>query len=142
MSELQTDPPCGRCGQPQSKHIPGPPTPPLTKGHLGATEDRPGICGRFTPYVNRESVERVFTTPPKPLRVRRLREQLNAVGEYVYQLRAPMKEGYRDAPAVIEGGLEEVEAILGGLDRHLAKLDGEKGAVGGAVVLREERREP
>ena len=38
---------CIRCWQPETRHVPGPPTPPLTKGHLGATEDQPGCCNDF-----------------------------------------------------------------------------------------------
>lgn len=38
---------CVRCWQPESRHVPGPPTPPQTKGHLGAVEDQPGCCNDF-----------------------------------------------------------------------------------------------
>lgn len=38
---------CILCWMPESRHTPGPPTPPETKGHLGATEDRPMVCNDF-----------------------------------------------------------------------------------------------
>jgi hypothetical protein len=73
------------------------------------------------------------------LDVRELRERLSAVGQYVYEIRAPMTEGYRNAPLDVKVGLEGLERSLDDLDRKLAKIDG-RGAVGGEVVLREERR--
>ena len=38
---------CIRCWMHEAHHIPGPPTPPQTKGHLGATGDKPAICDHF-----------------------------------------------------------------------------------------------
>jgi hypothetical protein len=38
---------CIRCWMHEGHHVPGPPTPPHTKGHLGATEDRPAVCDDF-----------------------------------------------------------------------------------------------
>lgn len=35
---------CPACGHPRALHTLGPPSPPQTKRHLGATEDRPGAC--------------------------------------------------------------------------------------------------
>lgn len=69
--------------------------------------------------------------------VRRLRERLNAVGQYLYELRSPMMEGYRRAALDIKVDLEGLERALDDLDRKLAKIDGAKGAVGGAVRLGE-----
>lgn len=38
---------CIRCWQPESRHVPGPPTPPHVEGHLGAKENKPGCCNDF-----------------------------------------------------------------------------------------------
>ena len=38
---------CIRCWEPESRYTPGPPSPPQTKGHLGATENRRGCCNDF-----------------------------------------------------------------------------------------------
>jgi hypothetical protein len=38
---------CIRCWESESRHAPGPATPPQTKGHLGATEDASGCCNDF-----------------------------------------------------------------------------------------------
>lgn len=42
-----TGPLCARCMQHESNHAPGPPSPPLIRGYLGATKDRPYICNDF-----------------------------------------------------------------------------------------------
>lgn len=38
---------CIRCWMHEAHHVPGPPTAPHVKGHLGATEDRPVVCNDF-----------------------------------------------------------------------------------------------
>lgn len=44
---LRSEKVCIRCWEPESRHVPGPPTPPHVKGHLAAIEDRPGVCNDF-----------------------------------------------------------------------------------------------
>ncbi len=77
-------------------------------------------------------------TTQEALRVRRMREQLAAVGQYVSDLEAPIREELRSAPELIREELSELLDLLDNLDRNLAKIDSESGAVGGRIVLREE----
>lgn len=74
---------------------------------------------------------------PKPLRVRRLREQLNAVYEYVDTLDAPVREGYRTAPVIVRECFDRLLTALDEFDRQLAKIDSEPGAVGDKIKLSE-----
>jgi hypothetical protein len=72
------------------------------------------------------------------LRKRRLREQLNAVYEYVDTLYAPIREGNRSAPTIVLDCFDGLLGTLDEFDRQLAKLSGNAGAVGGEMVLRED----
>lgn len=76
-----------------------------------------------------------------PLRIRRLRDQLAAIHQYVSDLYMPIEEEFRSAPKIVSGCFTELLSTLDEFDRHLAKIDSQTGAVGGAVVLREEWRE-
>lgn len=69
---------CPACGQPRALHTLGPPTPPQIKGHLGATEDRPGSC-----LV--EGVGRVEHTPAREQlsEVDRLRDLVGSMWLYM-----------------------------------------------------------
>lgn len=80
---------------------------------------------------------RTETAMAEPLRVRRLREQLAAVGQYVQDLYSPIEEDYRDAPVIIKDSFNGLLRTLDEFDRQLAKLHSGS-AVGGEVVLREE----
>lgn len=69
--------------------------------------------------------------------IRKLRQQLGAVAEYVDGLHAPIREGYWHAPVIIEDCFDGLLGTLDEFDRQLAKLDGTPGAVGGEMALRE-----
>ena len=84
------------------------------------------------------SRDAIRSNAPEPLRVRRLREQLNAVNEYADILYAPVREGYRTAPTIVMDCFDGLLGVLDEFDRQLAKIDGQTGAVGGAMRLREE----
>ena len=52
---------CWRCDQPKSRHRPGPPSPPIIKGHLGATASAPGCCNAFQePPADLEAQARMY----------------------------------------------------------------------------------
>jgi hypothetical protein len=76
----------------------------------------------------------------EPLRVRRLREQLAAVSQYVTDLYMPIHEGYRDAPLIVEDCFDSVLGTLDEFDLQLAQLDGGS-AVGGEMELQEKWRD-
>ncbi len=73
---------------------------------------------------------------------RRLREQLNAVAEYVDALYAPSREGYRDPPTIVLDCFDGLLGMLDEFERQLAKIDKRKPAVGGEMVLREVWTQP
>jgi hypothetical protein len=74
----------------------------------------------------------------KPLRIRRLREQMAAMYQYAQDLYSPIENGDRDAPVIVLDCFDGLLETLDEFDRQLAKIDGRPGAVGGEVRLVEE----
>jgi len=68
--------------------------------------------------------------------VRYYRERIAAVGQYLSDLRAPLREGYQQAPKMVEEGLTALLENTDALDRALAKSDARR-AVGGEIRLAE-----
>lgn len=72
--------------------------------------------------------------------MRYYRERLSAVQQYLYDLYAPMEEGYRpEVPEQVGDGLRDLLERCEELDRAWAKSD-RKRAVGGEIELRAEAR--
>lgn len=69
---------------------------------------------------------------------RGLREQLAALYQYAQDLYSPIGEGHVSAPIIVSDCFDGLFGILDEFDRQLAKLDGQKGAVGGEITLVEQ----
>ena len=65
---------------------------------------------------------------------------MNATAQYVSDLDAPIREGYREAPKIIRECFESLLENLDDFDRALAKIDRRAG-VGGELRLREDWRD-